>query len=155
MTTKSKEIARKVREAIAASGKSQNEWAKAAGISPAALSAFLRGFERGTRKSATIDTVQKIADAMGCPVSELMGDDSSPTSEPRSTPWPELDAALLYHPGRWHPDTVAAFRKLRAYQGLGFAPQEIEKRLDELDEVVRRFLDDKAKATQRSPKKKA
>ena len=150
MTNRSKEMARKVRAAIEESGLSLTRWAQEAGLSPQALSSFLTGLETGKRRSATIDTAEKLAKAMGCSIAELLGEAPPTPSAPPADPWPELDAVLLYHPGRWHPDTIAAFRELRAYQGLGFAPQEIEKRLDELDEVIRRFLDDKAKINKRS-----
>lgn len=151
MTTKSKELARKIRAAISASGKSLSRWALEAQIPPQTLSALLSGLESGSRRSAHPDTLEAIARAMGCTVAELLGEVAPP--RPRATEpeaWPELEAAILYNPNRWHPDTVAAFRQMRAYRGKGFSPRDLEKDLDGMDKVVRAFLAD-SKSQSRKP----
>lgn len=155
MTTDTKEarykaMAKRIRAAIEASGKSMREWAAAADVPQQTLSSALTGLESGTRRSLTLDTLEKIAAAMGCTVASLLGEAVATAS---FEPWPELEAALLYHPDRWHPDTVEAFRKLRAYKGKNFSPRELEKDLDAMDEIVRKFLDDEARITKRAGKR--
>lgn len=155
MTTKTKAdrnkaMAKRIRAAIEASGKSMREWATLAGIPQQTLSSTLTGLETGSRRSLTLHTLEKVATAMGCTVAELL-DEPDPT--PPVEPWPEFEAVLMYHPDRWHPDTIEAFRKLRAYKGKQFSPREIEKDLDALDKVVRQFLEDRERATRQSRKK--
>lgn len=151
-TRRYQDMAKRIQAAIKESGKSMNRWAVDAGLSPQTLSAFLIGLESGARRSANLETVETIAKAIGCTVGDLLGEER-PREAPVGESWPELQAAVLYNPDRWHSDTIAAFRQLSAYRGKGLSPRELEKDLDELDKVVRQFLADGERATRQSRKK--
>lgn len=79
---------------------SQNKLAKLAGISQAAISILESG-----KKSPTVDTLGRIAQALGCAVSDLTGEDDLPPPAP-VPPQDEIDDALAKASANLTPEEV-------------------------------------------------
>ena len=79
-------VGERIKELREQMGVSQNKLAKLAGMSQAAISIIESG-----KKSPTVDTLGRIAQAIGCTVSDLTGMDDLPQPDP---PPSEIDSAI-------------------------------------------------------------
>lgn len=113
-----------------------------AGLSRGAIKTMLSRLDADERASVSADSLAKIAKAASVSIAWLINgegaiDDRSPSRPEPGYRMTSLDAALAYHPNRWHPDTIAAAREMRLYRDPKLTPQKLEKMLDALDRTVR------------------